>query len=431
MKPELLEKFSAVFEQPTPIQNAVWQRLIDGDSIFGLAPTGTGKTLAFVLPMLSQVDANLKRTQVLILAPSQELAMQTTQVAREWGALVGVSVASLIGGANGRRQAEKLKKDKPQIVVGTLGRVLTMLEGGVLKLDNIKAVIFDEADAMLTEERHDSLEALADQLPTNLQLGLFSATSGADLQYVNTVFNQKVHPISVGTDAPANIKHEFQYVDQRAKEKILIQLARHNQQALVFFNTISALVSMQATLRHAHVSVMRIGSNDKRQVQRADALRLFKKGEVALLLVTDVAARGLDIDNLPLVVNAQLPERLKTYVHRTGRTGRMGKNGRVLNLGNDHDIRNLKRELGDKFTLIKADNTFEPSTKTVANKQQAIIAPSKVDTDSAQEPSITSSPSKKHLPVKVAAKNDLPERKKKRAKHSKNKGKPKWAKKRD
>lgn len=431
MKPELLEKFSAVFEQPTPIQNAVWQRLIDGDSIFGLAPTGTGKTLAFVLPMLSQVDANLKRTQVLILAPSQELAMQTTQVAREWGALVGVSVASLIGGANGRRQAEKLKKDKPQIVVGTLGRVLTMLEGGVLKLDNIKAVIFDEADAMLTEERHDSLEALADQLPTNLQLGLFSATSGADLQYVNIVFNQKVHPISVGTDAPANIKHEFQYVDQRAKEKILIQLARHNQQALVFFNTISALVSMQATLRHAHVSVMSIGSNDKRQVQRADALRLFKKGEVALLLVTDVAARGLDIDNLPLVVNAQLPERLKTYVHRTGRTGRMGKNGRVLNLGNDHDIRNLKRELGDKFTLIKADNTFEPSTKTVANKQQAIIAPSKVDTDSAQEPSITSSPSKKHLPVKVAAKNDLPERKKKRAKHSKNKGKPKWAKKRD
>lgn len=159
MRPELLEKFNAVFEQPTPIQNAVWQRLIDGDSIFGLAPTGTGKTLAFVLPMLSQVDANLKRTQVLILAPSQELAMQTTQVAREWGTLVGVSVASLIGGANGRRQAEKLKKDKPQIVVGTLGRVLTMLEGGVLKLDNIKAVIFDEADAMLTEERHASLEA--------------------------------------------------------------------------------------------------------------------------------------------------------------------------------------------------------------------------------------------------------------------------------
>ncbi len=364
MKPELLEKFNASFDTPTPIQSAVWQRLTDGDSIFGLAPTGTGKTLAFVLPVLSRIDTNLKRTQVLILAPSQELAMQTTQVAREWGNVVGASVASLIGGANGRRQADKIKKDKPHIVVGTLGRVLTMVDGGVLKLDHIATVIFDEADAMLTEERHDSLQELADKLPSHIQLGLFSATSGVDLNYVSDTFEQKVNPISVGTDAPVSIKHEFQYVDQRAKEKVLIQLARNNQQALVFFNTISALVNMQATLRHAHVSVMSIGSNDKRQVQRADALRLFKKGEVTLLLVTDVAARGLDIEDLPLVVNAQLPQRKKTYVHRTGRTGRMGKIGRVLNLGNDHDIRDLKRELGDSFNLDKAENLFEKSIKS-------------------------------------------------------------------
>ncbi len=241
MKPELLEKFNASFDTPTPIQSAVWQRLTDGDSIFGLAPTGTGKTLAFVLPVLSRIDTNLKRTQVLILAPSQELAMQTTQVAREWGNVVGASVASLIGGANGRRQADKIKKDKPHIVVGTLGRVLTMVDGGVLKLDHIATVIFDEADAMLTEERHDSLQELADKLPSHIQLGLFSATSGVDLNYVSDTFEQKVHPISVGTDAPVSIKHEFQYVDQRAKEKVLIQLARNNQQALVFFNTISAL----------------------------------------------------------------------------------------------------------------------------------------------------------------------------------------------
>ena len=175
MKPELLEKFNASFDTPTPIQSAVWQRLTDGDSIFGLAPTGTGKTLAFVLPVLSRIDTNLKRTQVLILAPSQELAMQTTQVAREWGNVVGASVASLIGGANGRRQADKIKKDKPHIVVGTLGRVLTMVDGGVLKLDHIATVIFDEADAMLTEERHDSLQELADKLPSHIQLGLFSA----------------------------------------------------------------------------------------------------------------------------------------------------------------------------------------------------------------------------------------------------------------
>ncbi|MFK8200848.1 DEAD/DEAH box helicase [Leuconostoc mesenteroides] len=426
MKPELLEKFNASFDTPTPIQSAVWQRLTDGDSIFGLAPTGTGKTLAFVLPVLSRIDTNLKRTQVLILAPSQELAMQTTQVAREWGNVVGASVASLIGGANGRRQADKIKKDKPHIVVGTLGRVLTMVDGGVLKLDHIATVIFDEADAMLTEERHDSLQELADKLPSHIQLGLFSATSGVDLNYVSDTFEQKVHPISVGTDAPVSIKHEFQYVDQRAKEKVLIQLARNNQQALVFFNTISALVNMQATLRHAHVSVMSIGSNDKRQVQRADALRLFKKGEVTLLLVTDVAARGLDIEDLPLVVNAQLPQRKKNYVHRTGRTGRMGKIGRVLNLGNDHDIRDLKRELGDSFNLDKAENLFEKSiqsqekTVTKDTNTNDVSSVSKAKKSSSAAPLVT----KKEVIVEPTTKV----KKKKRAKSFKDKGKPKWAK---
>lgn len=426
MKPELLEKFNASFDTPTPIQSAVWQRLTDGDSIFGLAPTGTGKTLAFVLPVLSRIDTNLKRTQVLILAPSQELAMQTTQVAREWGNVVGASVASLIGGANGRRQADKIKKDKPHIVVGTLGRVLTMVDGGVLKLDHIAAVIFDEADAMLTEERHDSLQELADKLPSHIQLGLFSATSGVDLNYVSDTFEQKVHPISVGTDAPVSIKHEFQYVDQRAKEKVLIQLARNNQQALVFFNTISALVNMQATLRHAHVSVMSIGSNDKRQVQRADALRLFKKGEVTLLLVTDVAARGLDIEDLPLVVNAQLPQRKKTYVHRTGRTGRMGKIGRVLNLGNDHDIRDLKRELGDSFNLDKAENLFE---KSIKSQEKTVTKDTNTnDVSSVSKAKKSSSAAPLVIKKEVIVEPTTKVKKKKRAKSSKDKGKPKWAK---
>ena len=428
IRPELQEKFDQQFNGRTPIQEAVWERLSNGENIFGLAPTGTGKTLAFVLPILSRIDVNAKRTQVLILAPSQELAMQTTAVARDWGAIIGVKVTSLIGGANGRRQADKIKKDKPHIIVGTLGRVLTMVEGGALKLMGVSTVIFDEADAMLTEERHESLQNLADQLPTTIQIGLFSATSGVDLKYVADTFRQEVRPVSVGTDAPKSIRHEFQYVDQKAKANVLIQLARNNKQALVFFNTITALVNMQATLRHAHVSVMSIGSNDKRQVQRADALRLFKKGEVNLLLVTDVAARGLDIENLPLVVNAQLPQRKKTYIHRTGRTGRMGKEGRVLNLGNDHDIRNLKRELGEDFELIRSvsehtENKSEPSSEKIEKSQQEIKAPSKnVSADNNKRPS---------RPTITLETHDLEQKshKKKRKRETKDKGKPKWAKK--
>ena len=434
IKPALQAQFEQQFKAQTPIQAAVWEKLTQGDNIFGLAPTGTGKTLAFLLPILSRIDPKVKQTQVLILAPSQELAMQTTAVAREWGALVDVSVTSLIGGANGRRQADKLKKDKPHIVVGTLGRVLTMLDGGALKLNGLQTVIFDEADAMLSDERRDSLQELAAQLPTDVQLGLFSATSGVDLKYVADTFGQEVRPVSVGTDAPAAITHEFQYVDQKAKASLFIQLARNKQQALVFFNTISGLVNMQATLRHAHASVMSIGSNDKRQVQRADALRLFKKGEVSLLLVTDVAARGLDIEDLPLVVNAQLPQRKKTYIHRAGRTGRMGKPGRVLNLGNDHDIRDLKRELGDDFVLVKAANTFADAKQATPQKSTAAIKAARVTapTDQAGHQAsgqaakpVTQRPTAQAKTVPVVEKP----KKKKRLKASKDKGKPKWAKK--
>lgn len=434
IKPALQAQFEQQFKAQTPIQAAVWEKLTQGDNIFGLAPTGTGKTLAFLLPILSRIDPKVKQTQVLILAPSQELAMQITAVAREWGALVDVSVTSLIGGANGRRQADKLKKDKPHIVVGTLGRVLTMLDGGALKLNDLQTVIFDEADAMLSDERRDSLQELAAQLPTDVQLGLFSATSGVDLKYVADTFGQEVRPVSVGTDAPAAVTHEFQYVDQKAKASLLIQLARNKQQALVFFNTISGLVNMQATLRHAHASVMSIGSNDKRQVQRADALRLFKKGEVSLLLVTDVAARGLDIEDLPLVVNAQLPQRKKTYIHRAGRTGRMGKPGRVLNLGNDHDIRDLKRELGDDFVLVKAANTFADAKQATPQKSTAAIKAARVTapTDQAGHQAsgqaakpVTQRPTAQAKTVPVVEKP----KKKKRLKASKDKGKPKWAKK--
>lgn len=428
IKPALQAQFEQQFKAQTPIQAAVWEKLTQGDNIFGLAPTGTGKTLAFLLPMLSRINPQVKQTQVLILAPSQELAMQTTAVAREWGALVDVSVTSLIGGANGRRQADKLKKDKPHIVVGTLGRVLTMLDGGALKLNGLQTVIFDEADAMLSDERRESLQALADQLPTDVQLGLFSATSGVDLKYVADTFGQEVRPVSVGTDAPAAITHEFQYVDQKAKASLLIQLARNKQQALVFFNTISGLVNMQATLRHAHVSVMSIGSNDKRQVQRADALRLFKKGEVALLLVTDVAARGLDIEDLPLVVNAQLPQRKKTYVHRAGRTGRMGKPGRVLNLGNDHDIRDLKRELGDDFVLVKATNTFAETKQTTSKKQPAAVKSTEQTTGQTATQAAKQAAQRQPVQAKPVPVVEKP-KKKKRLKATKDKGKPKWAKK--
>lgn len=412
----LAAKFNATFDAPTPIQTAVWERLSAGESIFGLAPTGSGKTLAFVLPLLSQIEGT--GTQVLIVAPSQELAAQTTQVAREWANLVDVKVTSLIGGANGRRQTDTLRKTKPAIVVGTVGRILTMLDSGALKLDQLRSLVIDEADALLHEERDAEWRALSSYVPRGTQVALFSATDGVDLAKVQQLFGQSTTPISVGQDAPKQITHEYQFADERGKAKILAQIAR-KQRALVFFNQVSALTNMEATLRHNHVPVASLGSNDRRQIQRADALASFRKGDVKLLLVTDVAARGLDIVDLPMVINAQIPRERKTYVHRAGRTGRMGKTGVVLNLGNDHDLRDVKRLLGDDVDLVKAN--LAPEKPVVRAKEEVREAVKVVAKTAAK--SLSARPSKEKAsttPTEVDVKKKP--RSKQKQKNQKDKG---------
>ncbi|CAH1850350.1 DEAD/DEAH box helicase [Convivina praedatoris] len=425
INPILSERFNQEFDQATPIQSAVWDQMITGKSIFGLAPTGSGKTLAFTLPMLTNIEGN-KQVQYLILAPSQELAVQLSQVIREWAKNLDLKVMSLIGGANGRRQADKLKKDHPQVVVGTLGRTLTMLASGALKVTNLKGLIVDEADEILISERTDDLEKLAGYLPENLQVALFSATDGVDLKWVTELFGQAVLPVSVGQTAPATIQHRYQYVDERAKVKMLIQLGRHRQHALVFFNSINALVAAQSALRHANVRVMSVGNNEKSQIRRADAIRLFKKGELDLLLATDVAARGLDIVDLPLVVNAQIPTRKKTYIHRTGRTGRAGKTGLILNLGNDHDVRNLKRELGSDFDLQPYDASL--LIKGKENDDQDAVTET-VFSDKPQPVKKERQPERTVKAAKAVSEQPIkPMKKKKRTKRNKDKGKPKWAK---
>ncbi|GAP02437.1 superfamily II DNA/RNA helicase [Fructobacillus pseudoficulneus] len=447
--PALIEAFNEQFKEKTPIQEALFERMADGESVFGLAPTGSGKTLAFALPVLSRIDLTAKQSQVLILAPSQELGAQLAQVIRPYASKVGVKVAALIGGANGKRQADKLKKEKPAVVVGTLGRVLTMIDGGALKTKYLKTLIVDEADATLVEEHAEDLEHLAAALPDLDQVALFSATSGVDLAWLERLFGKSVKPVSVGNHAPESIDHTYLHVDARANHKVLIELARRHQQALVFFNTIGALVSAQAALRHEHASVMSVGNNEKSHLKRADALKAFKSGKLDLLLATDVAARGLDIQGLPLVVNAQIPNNLTTYLHRTGRTGRAGLPGQVLNLGNDHDIRKLKQYLPETMSLSKF-SWAKPTVQKVAERlikeddlaedAQVIDAylPKKA-TDQPENQEAGSKPrgpktgqkkasrAKKAEQTVMDAKQAAKAKKKHQARKKKNKGKPKWA----
>lgn len=338
-------KFAAQgFTTLSPIQTAVAEPMAAGTSVLGLAPTGSGKTLAFTWPMLEMVRPG-EGTQALILAPSQELAMQTTNVVRDWAQLVDVKVLAITGGANVKRQMEKLKK-RPEIIVGTPGRVTNLIADGKLKLGHLKLMIIDEADELLTDETLDQIREILDAtFAETLQLGFFSATETKILDELPRWFGQEVEKIDVRDidQTQGVVRHRTMEVGNRHRVDLLKRISRVDHlRALVFFNKMQELQHVTLELRHQHVSFVALTSNQC-QVEREKALRLFRQGKVELLLTTDLAARGLDVPELPAVINFQLPKDVTTYIHRSGRTGRMGADGLVITLGDDHDIRDFKK----------------------------------------------------------------------------------------
>ncbi|MHC1510814.1 DEAD/DEAH box helicase [Pediococcus pentosaceus] len=347
------------FAEPTLIQQKVAESLRNGESVLGLSPTGSGKTLAFALPLMEKITSG-DGTQLLVLSPSQELAIQTTDVFREWAALIGLRVTSITGGANVQRQIERLKK-KPEIVVGTPGRVLTLINERRLKVSEIQSLVIDEADELLTGENLEGTRQIEDQLLADVQLSFFSATNDLALDDLEAWFD--VHPQVVDVRAEDNtrghVQHGWIEVPEKMKARILKQLSRvKNFQGLVFFNHVSTMEKTAALLKHEGVDVGKIAGHQV-QIDRAAAMRRFKKKELSLLMVTDVAARGLDIDRLPAVINYDIPHNATTYTHRVGRTGRMGQDGYVISLGNDHDIRDLRKmtkELGIEAEKLAIQN---------------------------------------------------------------------------
>ncbi|AEV95476.1 DEAD/DEAH box helicase [Pediococcus claussenii] len=376
------------FEQQTLIQKRVEQKLRDGESVIGLSPTGSGKTVAFVLPLLEKIIPG-NGTQLLIIAPSQELAIQTTEVVREWGTLIKLKVTSVTGGANMQRQIERLKT-KPEIVVGTPGRIKTMIDEKRLKVSEISALVIDEADQLLTGDTLVDIQAIEDNLQSDLQFGFFSATMNQTfLEDLNEWFNidPEVVDVREEDDTRGDVTHGwFAANDLNSKVRWLRTLQRIKKfQALVFFNHVSSLEKVNSMLKHEGVSVGKIAGHQV-QTDRASMLRKFRKGELKYLMVTDVAARGLDIEDLPAVINFDIPQNITTYTHRMGRTGRMGKSGFVLSFGNDHDIRDLRKivqKLNLSFSRMMVDEKqIVPFEKKVidrnsVNKEKEITTKTK------------------------------------------------------
>lgn len=355
------EKFKQHFQETgftklTAIQTELAKPLAAGKSVLGIAPTGSGKTLAFTWPLLPRLEADAG-IQLLVLEPSQELAMQTTRVMREWARLLDLHVQSLTGGANLRRQAERLKKSKPEIIVGTPGRILHLIDERNLNLKKLKTLVIDEADDLLADDTQAVVEDIERTTPIDSQLAFFSATYGKVFDQLDDLFGRHIEMVDVrqSDDSQGPVKHAL--VKARTMSQKAAMLERlsktKNFRALVFFSSIKTLHYTASRLKHAGVSSATLGGK-QRQTEREAVMRGFRKHQIKLLLTTDVAARGLDIPKLPAVVNFELPASSNLYVHRSGRTGRQGEPGLVVNLGDDHDFRDLKR------LLAKTNYQLEP-----------------------------------------------------------------------
>lgn len=351
---DLIEQFQTHFEernfkQLTAIQEAVQKPLEEDKTVFGIAPTGSGKTLAFTWPLLPKVMKG-QGTQILVLEPSQELALQTTRVMREWAALLGLKVHSATGGANLRRQTERLKKERPEVVVGTPGRILHLLDTRVLKLNNLATLVIDEADDLLRDDTQAVVEDIERATPLDTQLAFFSATQSTTLEQLDVLFGRDLVKIDVRAQDHSRgpVKHGLVVARTMSDKAVMLERLSQtkNFRALVFFTSIKTLHYTASRLRHDGISSATLGGR-QRQTERETVMRQFRKHQVKLLLTTDVAARGLDIPKLPAVVNFELPNTADGYVHRTGRTGRQGEPGLVVNLGDDHDFRDLKKLLAD------------------------------------------------------------------------------------
>ena len=323
------------YHQPTPIQAAAIPFAFKGRDIFGQARTGTGKTAAFALPILAQLnDRRPRYPKALILAPTRELATQIRDETRKLGEFKKIRVVTVVGGRPLDEQVRKLKKGA-HIVVGTPGRVMDLSDRGLLSLDHIEYAVLDEADEMLNMGFVKDVENILRRLPEDRQTFLFSATSENSVFQIafNHMINPKIIRIKQTEAERGKIEERFHLIHHAERMDALIQTIDREAegQTLVFCRTKREVDSVARRLAKMSFSVEAI-HGDFRQTRRDKVMKKFKSGETKILVATDVAARGIHVDNISTVINYRLPDDPTVYVHRIGRTGRVGKTGVAITL---------------------------------------------------------------------------------------------------
>ncbi len=346
LRQELIESIERLgFESPSPIQAETIPVALEGRDIVGLSQTGSGKTAAFGLPALNQIDIERKETQVLVLCPTRELAVQVCEeLHRLATALKGLSAIPVYGGAPIDRQMRGLRKGA-HIVVGTPGRVMDHLRRKTLRTDAIRLCILDEADRMLDMGFREDMEVILGDMPEDRQTLFFSATMNKGVESLIKNFSQKAAQISIERKALTvdSIEQTYYEVRNRSKVEVLCRLLdlETNPRGIVFCNTKQMVEDATEALCARGYIADRI-HGDITQANRERVIKRFKDGSVELLVATDVAARGLDIDDVDIVFNYDLPYDPEDYVHRIGRTGRAGRSGKSITFVYGRDIYRLE-----------------------------------------------------------------------------------------
>ena len=345
LSPAILKAVEALgFEEPAPIQAAAIPVMLEGHDVVGQSQTGSGKTAAFAIPAIEKIDIANRAVQVLILCPTRELA---TQVAEEVHKLSiykrGVHAVPIYGGASYDRQLFELRKGV-QIVIGTPGRILDHIDRGTLKLDQVKLVVLDESDRMLDMGFRDDIGKILDATPSERQTVFFSATMSPPIRELIKRYSRDPKTIRMEQKTATVAAVEQWYYEVQGVHKVpaLLRLIDYHAYRLgiIFCNTQRMVDELTDTLIAQGFSADRLHGGIP-QVQRTRVMNKFKKAEFEFLVATDVAARGIDVDDLELVVNFDIPYDAEDYVHRIGRTGRAGKRGVAITFVTGRDIYKL------------------------------------------------------------------------------------------
>lgn len=333
------------FTAPTPIQAQAIPHLMSGRDVVGQAQTGTGKTAAFSLPILEQIDVKNSAVQALILTPTRELAMQVGQAIRGFNDDRRVKVVTIYGGQAIDPQISRLQRGA-QIVVGTPGRVLDLLSRGDLRLDQLNWIVLDEADEMLNMGFIQDVEKILNQAPSERQTAFFSATMDPSIRKLVTKFLRS--PITVTIEQPKSAPNRISQVAYMVprgwtKSRALLPILELEdpESAIIFVRTRKAAADLTSQLQAAGHSVDEY-HGDLSQMQRERLLLRFRQRQVRWVVATDIAARGIHVDDLTHVINYDLPDSVENYVHRIGRTGRAGKEGRAVVIVQPFDRRKLR-----------------------------------------------------------------------------------------